>query len=109
MTAVIASIAPAQARQQWAVFHGAVDGDDGYCAMVRAILKGAVGEPSAAQRDIAVCIAGLFQAVPAWMLKLGTTTNKGCSAVAGLQTFQVTPCSHAWHMYTNGVPLIMRV
>ena len=69
--------------------------------MVRAILKGAVGEPSVAQLEIAVCMAGLFQTVPAWMLKFGTTTNKGCSALTGLQTFQVTSCSHAWQVRTQ--------
>ena len=76
----------------------AVDWDDVYCALVRAILKGAAGGPSAAQLEIAVCMAGLFRAVPAWMLKFGTITNKDYSALAGLQTFQVTYCSHAWHM-----------
>ena len=73
-----------------AMSHCAVDWDDGYCAMVRAILKGAVGEPGAAQPEIAVCMAGLFQAMLAWMLTFGTTHNKGCLALAGLQTCQVT-------------------
>lgn len=81
--------------------HCAVEWDDGYCALVRAILKGAVGEPSAAQLEIAVCMAGLLQAVPAWMLKFGTTTNKGSSALAGLDTFQVISCSHSWHSHTQ--------
>ena len=79
----------------------AVDWSDAYCAMVRAILKGAVGGPSAAQLDIAVCLAGLFRAVPTWMLTFGATHNKGCTALSGLQTFQVTSCSHAWNSYTT--------
>ena len=69
--------------------------------MVRAILKGALGAPGAAQLDIAVCLAGLFQAVPTWMLTFGATHNQGCTALCGLQTFQVTFCSHAWNVYSK--------
>ena len=66
-----------------------MDLDDGYLAMVRAILKGAAGEPRAAQLEIAMSLSKLFQAVPAWMLSFGTANNKGCTALTGLQTFQV--------------------
>ncbi|KAA6422134.1 MAG: hypothetical protein FRX49_07885 [Trebouxia sp. A1-2] len=62
---------------------------DGYLAAVRALLGKAVGEPCMAQLQIARSLAQLLKAVPAWMLVFTDASNQGCTAHAGLQSFQV--------------------
>ena len=75
------------------MFCDVVNWDDGYLAIVRALLKRAVGEPCVAQLQLALCLDGLLSAVPAWMLAFGAANNQGCMAYAGLEVFKVSLCS----------------
>ena len=75
------------------IFCVAVNCDDGYLAIVKALLKRAVGEPCLAQLQLALRVARLLSAVPAWMLAFGDANNQGCTAYAGLEVFKVGLCS----------------
>ena len=66
-----------------------MDEDDAFLALVKTILKQAVGAPPAALSEIIQSMSKLFQAVPSWMLNFGAAHNSGCSAFAGLETFKV--------------------
>ena len=87
------------------LFCDAVNWDDGYLAIVRALLKRAVGEPCVAQLQLALCLDGLLSAVPAWMLAFGAANNQGCTAYAGLEVFKVSLCSQS-HKTALGTMLL---
>ena len=74
-------------------FYNAVNWDDGYLAIVRALLKRAVDEPCPAQFQLTLCLAQLLSAVPAWMLAFAEANNPGCTAYAGLEVLKVCLCS----------------
>ncbi|DBA96083.1 TPA: hypothetical protein ACH3X1_001580 [Trebouxia sp. C0004] len=78
----------AKSQHKPAAVEAADNWDDGYLAAVRAMLKKAVGEPCLAQLQIAQSVAGVLKAVPAWMLAFGDANNQGCTAHAGLQSFE---------------------
>ncbi|KAA6420298.1 MAG: hypothetical protein FRX49_09782 [Trebouxia sp. A1-2] len=69
-------------------FYNAVNWDDGYLAIVRALLKRAVDEPCPAQFQLTLCLAQLLSAVPAWMLAFAEANNPGCTAYAGLEVLK---------------------
>ncbi|KAL3140393.1 hypothetical protein ABBQ38_004653 [Trebouxia sp. C0009 RCD-2024] len=47
-----------------------------------------MGSAPPVQQELITIIAGLYKAVPAWMLMFGSAHNPGCSARAGLDAFK---------------------
>ncbi|DBA96082.1 TPA: hypothetical protein ACH3X1_001580 [Trebouxia sp. C0004] len=97
----------AKSQHKPAAVEAADNWDDGYLAAVRAMLKKAVGEPCLAQLQIAQSVAGVLKAVPAWMLAFGDANNQGCTAHAGLQSFEVARCSQLHTAAPKIMQLIM--
>lgn len=72
------------------VSYAAADQDNAFVLLVKALLKTAMGSAPPVQQELITIIAGLYKAVPAWMLMFGSAHNPGCSARAGLDAFKVT-------------------